>query len=91
MKGVALFATLIGVYQWLGQEASLYDIMVILFATALIVSIELEQKHDIKKNNAPGDNPTQKGFFWRITHPLSKMIVRGYSRPSLQPLYLFSH
>ena len=43
-KGVALFATLVGIYNWVGQGASLLDVAIVLFAAILILGIE----HDTK-------------------------------------------
>ena len=72
MKGVALFATLIGVYQWLGQGTqgtSLFDIMILLFATALIISIDADRHAKPEIPEVAGDysqpNESLKKFFSR--------------------------
>jgi ABC-type enterobactin transport system permease subunit len=76
MKGIALFATLMGVYNWLSQGTSLFDILVIVFATALVISIDSEKKEaNIEEVNA-GDNQTLKNLIlklWRL--PLSSAAL----------------
>ena len=69
MKGIALFATLIGVYEWMGEGTSMFDIMVILFATALVISLDSEKKQRVLDTRVEmGNNPTKqpKGFFARV-------------------------
>jgi hypothetical protein len=77
MKGIALFATLTGIYQWLGQGTSFMDIMVLLFATALVISMdgggqkhqEVQPVSDVKET---GDNQNTKKrgvfFCWLISN-----------------------
>ena len=78
MKGIALFATLIGVYQWLGQGTSLYDILVIMFATYLVISIDAGKQtvHRTEVQPVEGDNSEKKSFFLNAVNPLSKLITR---------------
>ena len=85
IKGIALFATLIGIYQWVGESASFYDIMVILFATALVISLDSEKKQrEVTTVVEVGDNPTEKPvnnakvFFCEKRIPLSKIALAPY-------------
>jgi len=79
MKGIALFATLIGIYQWLGQGTSFMDILVLLFATALVISMDGGgQKHQVEQivpneEKETGDNQKIKrsNFFCRLTSNLA--------------------
>ncbi|MFA5931116.1 MAG: hypothetical protein WC821_02265 [archaeon] len=84
IKGIALFATLTGIYQWVGNGTSFYDIMVILFATALVISLDSEKKQReiIKTPVEIGDNPAEqttkdhaKVFFCEKKLPLSKFSL----------------
>ena len=93
MKAVALFATLMGIYQWLGQGTSLFDILVILFATALIVSIDLDQKREITVPIEAGDNSKENSLFVKRALPLREILTQGLTRAffvkkiELQTLY----
>jgi hypothetical protein len=94
MKGIAMFATLIGVYQWLGQGTSFLDIMVLLFATALVISMDGGgQKHQsiqpVSDEKETGDNQNKKRgvFFCRLARHLANSMdftTKGYL--SLQSL-----
>jgi hypothetical protein len=81
MKGIALFATLIGVYQWLGTGTSLYDIMVILLATYLIISIDAGKPTENPKRDEAqqiaGDNAERKAFFLKAVNPLKELVTRA--------------
>jgi len=85
MKGIAMFATLIGVYQWLGQGTSFLDIMVLLFATALVISMDgggqkQQVTQPVSDNIETGDNQNTKKrsvFFCRLTHYLTKSMPFG--------------
>jgi hypothetical protein len=73
MKGIALFATLTGVYQWLGNGTSLYDVMIILLATFLVVSMEPHEREQPKQVDhlEVGDNQqVKRGFFSNLEVPL---------------------
>jgi len=94
MKGAALFATLIGIYNWLGQGASFFDILIIFLATALIITTDAE-KHEVIVSAETGDNPKKSNFFWQRVIPLSEIFLlptRHFflKQPVLQPLYSFS-
>jgi len=94
MKGAALFATLIGIYNWLGQGASFFDILIIFLATALIITTDAE-KHEVIAPTETGDNLKKSNFFLQKVIPLSEMFalsVRHFylKQPFLQPLYSFS-
>lgn len=79
IKGIALFATLTGIYQWIGAGTSFFDIMVILFATALVISLDSEKKQrEVATTVEIGDNPVdqkpkvlEKVFFWK-KNPLNR-------------------
>jgi len=64
LKGIAIFATLTGIQQWLSQAVALFDIMFIILIVLFLLSLEMDyQKHLVKK----GDNlqPAQKPFLMR--------------------------
>ena len=84
IKGIALSATLIGIYQWVGSGTSFYDIMVILFATALVISLDSEKKQrEVTTTKVEiGDNSIEqkttdhaKVFFCKERVPLSKIAL----------------
>ena len=55
LKGVALFATLTGIQQWLAQDVALFDIMFVGLIVAFLIALEMDYiKH---KNRMKGDNP----------------------------------
>jgi len=54
LKGLALFATLTGLQQWLAQTVALFDIMFILLITAFLLSLEMDYA---KHKRREGDNP----------------------------------
>lgn len=62
IKGIALFATLTGIYQWLGNGTSLYDIMIILLATFLVISMEPQRKEGTDRvvHEEIGENQNRK-------------------------------
>ena len=54
IKGIALFATLTGIQQWLSHAVALFDIIFIVLIVAFLLSLEMDyQKHKVRK----GDNP----------------------------------
>jgi len=90
-KGVALFATLIGITQWLGQEASLFNIMMLTLITGLILSLDTKSVPKIKRE-VSADNPIVGGLFHRINelgNPLRSLTALAARRGVLQPFYLF--
>jgi len=76
IKGVALFATLTGIYQWLGAGTSLYDVLIIFFATFLIISMEPKQKEEADRvvHEAMGDNPHIKRNFFSAFVSLARRV-----------------
>ena len=65
LKGLALFATLTGLQQWLAQTVALFDIMFILLITAFLLSLEMDYaKHKRREgdNQQPSQDPSQKPF-----------------------------
>ena len=65
MKGIGLFATLIGVYQWLGQGTSLLDIIIILFTVSLIISMDPRKGKEgsVQKEAPLAEHKEKEGFF----------------------------
>ena len=50
LKGIALFATLTGIQQWLSNAVALFDIIFIALIVAFLVSLEIDyQKHRARK------------------------------------------
>ena len=79
MKGIAMFATLTGIYQWLGNGTGLYDVLVILFATFLIVSMEPARRGEVDRlvhevNETTGDNQEVKKNIFREFIALAKRV-----------------
>ncbi len=72
-KGVALFATLIGIYNWIGQGTSLFDIVVLVFAAALIMNVDFGNE---KKSDLPLEQGEiqKRSFFSATVAPLSQHI-----------------
>jgi hypothetical protein len=61
LKGIALFATLTGIQQWLSHAVALFDIMFIILIVAFLLSLEIDyQKHIGRKGNSP--QPSQRPF-----------------------------
>ncbi|VVB74450.1 Uncharacterised protein [uncultured archaeon] len=90
-KGVALFATLVGISQWLGQEVSFFNIMMLTLITGLILSLDTKNSPR-SKGNIGIDNPAEGGFFRRVTNlgnPLRAFTALAVRRGILQPFYLF--
>ncbi len=89
MKGVALFATLTGVYQWLGQGTSMYDIMIILLATYLVISVEgnSEKRKDSEMQVVGDDTNSGKNFFCHQVNPLKDRILRAVNPFPINPQY----
>lgn len=74
-KGVALFATLIGIYNWIGQGTSLFDIIIVLFAAALILNVD---SHDERKTGVPleqGETQNKQDFFRQASIPLRRCCL----------------
>lgn len=95
-KGVALFATLIGIYNWIGQGTSLFDIVVLVFAAALIMNVDFgnERKSDLPLEQGETQNNKQS-FFSATVAPLSHHIMAWREhffekKVNLTPFYLFS-
>ena len=59
-RGVGLFATLIGIQQWLMVEATAEDFFFIVFATALLILLEANVSNTPKKQN-PNQNNERLG------------------------------
>ena len=76
MKGIALFATLTGIYQWVGNGTSLYDIMIILIATFLVISMEPHVKEEVNRvtHEEIGDNPRTKHNLLNAFIALAKRV-----------------
>ncbi len=75
MKGIALFATLTGIYQWLGNGTSLYDVLIIFFATFLIISMEPTRKGETDRLvQETGDNHQVKKNIFREFVALAKRV-----------------
>ena len=75
MKGIALFATLTGIYQWLGAGTSLYDVLIIFFATFLIVTMEPTKKGQTDRLvQETGDNHQVKTNIFREFVALAKRV-----------------
>ncbi|MFA6064881.1 MAG: hypothetical protein WCW44_03715 [archaeon] len=76
MKGIAMFATLTGIYQWLGNGTGLYDVLVILFATFLIVSMEPARRGEVDRlvPETTGDNQEVKKNIFREFVALAKRV-----------------
>jgi len=74
-KGVALFATLIGIYNWVGQGASIFDILILTFAAVLILSVDSENKRSFPETIEPSENPSKKGLFSNLTLPLRQYFL----------------
>ena len=61
LKGLALFATLTGLQQWLAQTVALFDILFIVLITAFLLSLEMDYaKH--KRREGETQQPAQKPF-----------------------------
>jgi hypothetical protein len=73
-KGVALFATLIGIYTWIGQGASLFDIIILIFAAFLIISTDSENRKELLPQDL-GENQNKKDFFYKVTVPLKRFTL----------------
>lgn len=56
LKGIGVFATLLGVYQWMATEAQPTDITFILIVTVLLVLMDAERK-DKRKAKAEAQAP----------------------------------
>jgi len=90
-KGVALFATLIGISQWLGQEVSMYNIMMLTLVTGLILSLDTKSASRVKKEPST-DNPIAREVYHRVSNlgnPLRALTAFAVRRRVLQPFYLF--
>lgn len=70
-KAIMLFATLIGIYTWMGQGASLIDILVLTFAATLILRIDSSAKEDIVITQEDVEPHFKESFFYKSTFPLS--------------------
>jgi|GEM_PF-2002319 len=90
-KGVALFATLVGISQWLGQEVSMYNIMMLTLVTGLILSIDTKKAPKVKKEG-PSVSPILGEVYHRVSNlgnPLRALTAFAVRRHVLQPFYLF--
>ena len=68
LKGIALFATLIGIQQWLSHAVAVFDILFIILIVAFLLSLEIDyQKHAKKKGDNPqlAEKPEQTPFLVR--------------------------
>jgi len=54
LRGIALFATLAGIQQWLAENVSLFDAFFLLLVTAFLMSLE----HDYVKFRERKESPT---------------------------------
>ena len=94
-KGVALFATLIGIYNWIGQGTSLFDILVLTFAAALILSVDSSEREIPALPIDRGEIQNKKEFFHQVSIPLRQSLLAWREHvfcknPNLNPFYLFS-
>ena len=92
MKGVALFTTLIAIYQWLGNGTSLFDIIILLLSTALIINIDKQEaKEDGPVPEHVGDIQKNKNnFFCRLRRIIAEPISRLAAKRELEPFYSFA-
>jgi len=74
-KSVALFATLIGVYTWIGQGASFVDILIVLFAAMLILSVESEVRETPVLPLEVDESHNQNSFFNKMALPLRQCFL----------------
>lgn len=94
-KGVALFATLIGIYNWIGQGTSFLDIIVLVFAAALILRLDFSKEKKSDVETSPGETQTKQSFFSNLMYPLRQFCLTLHQHvflktSNLTPFYLFS-
>ncbi|MBT4870252.1 MAG: hypothetical protein HON47_01625 [Candidatus Diapherotrites archaeon] len=62
LKGIALFATLTGIQQWLSRTVALFDIIFIVLIVAFLISVELDYQKHKEKGRADNPQPSRELF-----------------------------
>ncbi|MFA5357989.1 MAG: hypothetical protein WC308_03635 [archaeon] len=81
LKGVALFATMVGLQQWLAQGVSLYDVAFIGLATMFLATLEMDYtkyKQRIETRKSGRENISGAGENGAITPSGAKSQKAGF-------------
>ena len=62
LKGVALFAALTGIQQWLPHAVALFDIIFIVLIVAFLLSLEMDYQKHKGRERVDNPQPSQKPF-----------------------------